>query len=78
MHYDVKNKVENKVKIKLNESQEIIVNAMRDNPNVKTAKLMALTGLSESGVNRNLKKLKDLGRIERIGSLKKGYWSVKE
>lgn len=45
MHYDVKNKVENKVKIKLNESQEIIVNAMRDNPNVKTAKLMAVNRL---------------------------------
>lgn len=74
MHYEVKNKVKNK----LNESQEIIVNAMRDDPNVKTAKLMALIGLSESGVNRNLKKLKDLGIIERMGSLKKGYWSVKE
>lgn len=70
--------VKNKVKINLNDSQKKIVEAMRDNPNVKTIRLMAITGLSESGVNRNLKKLKELGLIERIGSLKSGYWSVKE
>lgn len=74
----MKNKVKNKVKINLNDSQKKIVEAMRDNPNVKTIRLMVITGLSESGVNRNLKKLKELGLIERIGSLKSGYWSVKE
>lgn len=70
--------VKNKVKININDSQKKIIETMRDNPNVKTVRLMAITGLSESGVNRNLKKLKELGLIERIGSLKNGYWSVKE
>ena len=77
-HAEVKNKVKNKVKININDSQKKIIETMRDNPNVKTVRLMAITGLSESGVNRNLKKLKELGLIERIGSLKNGYWSVKE
>lgn len=66
------------MKININDSQKKIIETMRDNPNVKTIRLMAITGLSESGVNRNLKKLKELGLIERIGSLKNGYWSVKE
>lgn len=70
--------VKNKVKININDSQKKIIETMRDNPNVKTVRLMAITGLSESGINRNLKKLKELGLIERIGSLKNGYWSVKE
>lgn len=70
--------VKNKVKININDSQKKIIETMRDNSNVKTVRLMAITGLSGSGVNRNLKKLKELGLIERIGSLKNGYWSVKE
>ena len=70
--------VKNKAKININDSQKKIIETMRDNPNVKTVRLMAITGLSESGVNRNLKKLKELGLIERIESLKNGYWSVKE
>lgn len=70
--------VKNKVKININDSQKKIIETMRDNPNVKTVRLMAITGLSGSGVNRNLKKLKELGLIERIESLKNGYWSVKE
>lgn len=70
--------VKNKVKININDSQKKIIETMRDNPNVKTVRLMAITVLSESDVNRNLKKLKELGLIERIGSLKNGYWSVKE
>lgn len=74
----VKNKAKNKAKININDSQKKIIKTMRDNPNVKTVRLMAITGLSESGVNRNLKKLKELGLIERIESLKNGYWSVKE
>lgn len=77
-HAEVKNKVKNKAKININDSQKKIIETMRDNPNVKTVRLMAITGLSESGINRNLKKLKELGLIERIGSLKNGYWSVKE
>ena len=78
IHTEVKTKVKNKVKINLNDSQKKIIEAMRENPNVKTVRLMTITGLSESGVNRNLKKLKELGLIERIGSLKNGYWSVNE
>ena len=42
-HAEVKNKVKNKVKININDSQKKIIETMRDNPNVKTVRLMAIT-----------------------------------
>ena len=37
---------------------------------------MLKTGLSEPGVKKNLKQLKDKDIIARIGSNKTGYWEV--
>ena len=37
---------------------------------------MVITGLSEPGVKKNLKQLKDAGIIARIGANKNGYWEV--
>lgn len=39
---------------------------------------MIKTSLSEPGVNKNLKQLKEKGIIERVGSNKTGYWKIKE
>ncbi len=33
--------------------------------------------MSESGVKKVIKKLKDEGTLHRIGSLKSGYWEIK-
>ena len=49
---------------------------MRDNPNITINQLMIITGLSEPGVKKNLKKLKESGFISRIGANKNGYWEV--
>lgn len=72
----VSNKVSNKVFDKLNETQTRIIGAMRDNPNVTINQLMIITGLSEPGVKKNLKLLKESGRIARVGANKNGYWHV--
>ncbi len=34
------------------------------------------TGLSESGVKKVIKKLKDEGVLVRVDSLKGGYWEI--
>jgi predicted HTH transcriptional regulator len=34
--------------------------------------------MSESGVKKVIKKLKDENRVQRVGSLKGGYWEVLE
>lgn len=39
---------------------------------------MVKTGLSEPGVKKNLKQLKEKEIIKRVGSNKKGYWEVIE
>ena len=72
----VANKVSNKVSNKANGTKEKIISAIRNNPNVTINQLMVITGLSEPGVKKNLKQLKDAGIIARIGANKNGYWEV--
>ena len=49
---------------------------MRDNPNITIQQIMVKTALSEPGVKKNLKRLKEKEIIKRIGSNKTGYWEV--
>ncbi|MDY4857229.1 MAG: ATP-binding protein [Candidatus Onthovivens sp.] len=72
----VSNNVSNKVSNKVNRTQEKIITAIRNNSNVTINQLMVITGLSEPGVKKNLKHLKDAGIIARIGANKNGYWEV--
>lgn len=51
---------------------------IRDNPNITVAQIMAKTDLSEIGVKKNLKKLKEKNIIKRMGTNKKGYWEMIE
>ncbi len=66
----------NKVYNKLNNSQKKIVDSMRNNPYITINQLVNITGLSEPGIKKNLKQLKDFGSIKRIGANKNGYWQV--
>lgn len=74
--FKVSNKVSNKVSKKLNKTQQNIISTMRDNHNITINQLMIITGLSEPGVKKNLKQLKESGFISRIGANKNGYWKV--
>lgn len=71
----VSDKVYHKV---TNKTEDIIIAIIRDNPNITVNQLMIKTGLSEPGVKKNLKQLKEKGIIERVGSNKTGYWKIKE
>lgn len=66
-----------KVSEKMNATKMKIVAAMRDNPNITINQLMILIGLSEPGIKKNLKQLKDNGIITRVGANKTGYWEVR-
>ena len=57
-------------------SKEKILFALSDNPKATTTDLIAATGLSTSGVEKNLRELKASGRIRRIGPDKGGHWEV--
>lgn len=70
------NKVYNKVYNKINQTQEKIISSMRNNPNITINQLTIVTGLTDQAIKKNLKTLKDLELIKRVGAKKNGYWEV--
>ena len=66
---------ESELKSTLKSGQKI-VDLMRENPSITIAELVLRLGLSRSGVNKQIAKLKAAGVIEREGSDKGGYWLV--
>ena len=76
MGIKVGNKVGKKVgdKRPLNSRRQKIISEMRDNPNITTAELHNILGVSETA--ENISFLRDNGYIERVGSKKAGYWKV--
>lgn len=68
--------VSNKVSNKPNSTKMKIIDTMRNNPSVTINQLMAITELSEPGIKKNLKQLKETGIIRRVGANKNGYWQV--
>lgn len=70
-----KSKEKGKVKSK-EKSKEKILETIRTNPNITTIGLIEVTGLTASGVEKNIRILKQQGLLERIGSGKSGYWKL--
>lgn len=63
-------------RVALTKNQNDIINQIVDNPYITIEELMNNLSLSDSGVRRNIKKLKDSGYIKRNGSSKIGYWEI--
>lgn len=68
---------ESELKSTLKSGQKI-VELMRENPSITIAELVLRLGLSRSGVNKQIAKLKADGVIEHKGPDKGGYWVVLE
>ena len=58
--------------------KEMIKDIMRDNPLASAAMIAEQVGLSESGVQYHIKKMKAIGEIKRLGSDKGGQWKVND
>lgn len=65
--------VSNKV---TNKTEDLMLDLIRDNPNITISQFAIKTNLSESGVKKNLRNLKDENLIRRVGSNKNGYWKI--
>ena len=50
--------------------------AIKMSPTVTVSELANMTGLSIDGVKWNLRKLKSLGKIRKVGHTKGGHWEV--
>jgi predicted HTH transcriptional regulator len=55
---------------------EKVLNAIQNNPKITQAELAKITGLSRRGVEWNIAKLKNDGKIERVGGDRGGYWKI--
>ncbi|MBQ6473833.1 MAG: putative DNA binding domain-containing protein [Victivallales bacterium] len=60
----------------LTKSQAAVLKAMRENPLYKLEELAAMVGLGKARVSQVIAELKSLGRLERVGGKKGGYWKV--
>ncbi|MDK2069203.1 Fic family protein [Aliarcobacter butzleri] len=59
-------------------SDQKVLTLMKENSKITIYELMEKLSMSESGIKKVIKKLKDENIISRVGSLKSGYWEIKE
>ncbi len=62
------------VKFGVNERKVLLL--LASNPSLSAENIAAQIGLTKRGVEKQLKKFRDLGIITRKGSDKTGYWKV--
>ncbi|MCM1179561.1 MAG: winged helix-turn-helix transcriptional regulator, partial [Clostridium sp.] len=53
-----------------------ILELIKTNPEYKTTELAEIIGINRKTVSLRIKKLKERGIIERMGSDRKGYWKI--
>ena len=61
---------------KLTANQEAIVRAIINDPTISARALATIVGISSRKVEENIRKLKEQGRLIRIGPAKGGHWEV--
>ena len=59
----------------LGNTKETILNVMKDNPKVSGIQLTEKLGVSTTAVEKNIKQLREDGRIKRAGGTR-GHWEV--
>ena len=62
----------------LTEKQKLLLDRLRNNPTITQKEIVESAALSRSTVQRTVKELTEMGRLERVGSKKTGSWIVKE
>ena len=76
---DMSEKTSEKTLVKASEkTSEKILIEICGNRNVTIAELSRIVGVTTRSVERNLKKLQESGRLERIGPDKGGHWVVRK
>lgn len=62
--------------IKLTETEKKVLAAIKADPRMKRPDMISALKIGKSTLDRSLKKLKDAGFLERVGSNKTGYWKI--
>ncbi|MDO9536721.1 MAG: ATP-binding protein [Thermoplasmata archaeon] len=61
-----------------NKTSNIIINLMRANPEITAKQISHEIGITSRAVEMQLSKLKETGKVKRVGSTKSGCWEVVE
>jgi ATP-dependent DNA helicase RecG len=64
------------VSIRINKTQQQIIRLMGKNPKITAREIAEKINIYIRNIENNIKVLKELGLIERIGSKKTGYWKI--
>jgi len=62
--------------MELTEFQKKIVYALSENEQLSAKQLAGIMGISSRTAEKNIKKLKEIGILIRIGSPRKGQWKI--
>lgn len=60
----------------LNETQKVILQEIKNNPNITKREIQEKIGKGKTAVDRGIFNLKEKGYIEHIGSNRTGYWKI--
>jgi Fic family protein len=76
IHESIVSSVKGSVKGSVNTEEKILLH-LRENPTATIKALSEVLGLSTRAIEKQIAKLKTEGRLQRIGSARKGHWEVK-
>ena len=65
-----------RINVKVNETQQRIISAISDNPTITQSELAQMMGLSIVHINKNMQKLQKAGIVKRDGPDNGGHWEV--
>ena len=61
---------------KITVNQQKIIDELQKNPKATQDELAKLVGIAKVNINKNMKKLQELGIIRRVGADKNGWWEI--
>ncbi len=61
---------------RLNDNQLLIIESLINNPYVSFSQLSSIVGISQTAIENNISKLKEIGLLKRIGPAKGGHWEI--
>ena len=59
-------------------TREKILALIKENPEITMRELADITGLTEKGIEWNIARLREEGKLRRVGPAKGGHWEVVE
>ena len=63
--------------VNLSDREKNVVAAIEKSPRISKKKLIELTGIPKTSLERIISSMKEKGLLERVGSDKNGYWKIK-